>query len=326
MTTLINYKALFIAFCMLLISTYSKAQTSTGLPIEVKETFIKSFNSVNSSNFRTLFDDKLKSSNSVSSLNQRFQRVYNQIGLMQSLRLEEASNNSYTYRSMHKMGSMQIVFTLNDIGKLSEFSIDKYLHKNTPILERNVSQLILPFHGEWSVYWGGKTTVQNYHNASPSTRGASDFYVRGENGKSYRQGPNSNEDFYAFGKELIAPTSGKVVFVSEGVKDNIWPAVNRNKAYGNAVMLETPNKEYIVFAHMKENSIRVKEGQMVSQGDVLGFCGNSGLSTEPHLHFQIQNLPDLVSPTGAFVHFEKIKVNGKVKKDYLPVKGDRISN
>ena len=81
-----------------------------------------------------------------------------------------------------------------------------------------------------------------------------------------------------------------------------------------------------MFAHLKEKSIRVKKGQIVKQGDVLGQCGNSGNSTEPHLHLSLQNVENMNIATGAQLFFEKIKVNGEIKEDYLPVKGEKIKN
>lgn len=90
--------------------------------------------------------------------------------------------------------------------------------------------------------------------------------------------------------------------------------------------METEKKEFIVFAHLKQYSVLVKEGQWVEQGDTLGLCGNSGNSTEPHLHFQIQNLPSLSAAQGAWVYFKDIIVNGKTKKNALPVKGNKVSN
>lgn len=58
----------------------------------------------------------------------------------------------------------------------------------------------------------------------------------------------------------------------------------------------------------------------------MAKCGNSGNSTEPHLHLQLQNVPDFFQATGARLYFDKILVNGKIREDYMPVKEDLIKN
>ena len=176
------------------------------------------------------------------------------------------------------------------------------------------------------MFWGGTTVEQNYHVAYENQRGAFDFVVIGKNGKSYKTNGKTNEDYYAFGKEIIAPANGKIVTVIKGVKDNIWPVMNAKDVVGNCVVLETPAKEYLLFAHLKAGSVAVEEGQEVKQGDVLGLCGNSGNSSEPHLHFSIQNVPEVYVGTGARAFFNKIRVNGELKEDHSPVKNEKVQN
>ena len=95
---------------------------------------------------------------------------------------------------------------------------------------------------------------------------------------------------------------------------------------GNTLVLKTAAEEYILMAHLKEGSIVVQKGQQVGQGDLLGECGNSGNSTEPHLHLQLQNTRDIHRATGARLFFDRILVNGELKTDYLPIKEEFIKN
>jgi murein DD-endopeptidase MepM/ murein hydrolase activator NlpD len=111
-----------------------------------------------------------------------------------------------------------------------------------------------------------------------------------------------------------------------GVKDNTPGEMNPTYALGNSVIIMTDKKEFLVFAHFKQNSIAVHQGQKVKQGQMLGLCGNSGNSSEPHLHFHIQNIEDMNNATGVKCYFDKILVNGDLLNDYSPIKGDRISN
>ncbi|MEW7290631.1 peptidoglycan DD-metalloendopeptidase family protein [Aquimarina sp. 2304DJ70-9] len=306
----------------------SIAQANIANIQEVEKAFINAFNKDAVKEFRSFLDDKLKERNSLKKLNTSFNQIISQIGTIRSLTLDTVNENSYTYRSVHqKMVTLKVVFGIDDTGKVSKMAISSdYVYKDAPVLERSKSDLILPFNGVWYVFWGGKKTSDNYHNAYPSMKGAFDFWVMGSNGKSHRPGATKNEDFYAFGREIIAPVDGKILYAHDKVPDNKWPAMNANAGTGNVVLLETKNKEYIVLGHLMQNSVTVTEGQQVKQGDVLGLCGNSGKSTEPHLHFQMQNIPDFAAPKGAWVYFKNIKVNGTTKKDYIPVRGDKIRN
>ena len=112
----------------------------------------------------------------------------------------------------------------------------------------------------------------------------------------------------------------------DGVKENKPGELNPIYVPGNSVILKTMNNEYLLFAHFKHHLIKVKEGEKVKQERVLGLCGNTGNSSEPHLHFHIQNVEDMNIATGVKCYFDKIIVNGQIKNDYSPIKGDIIQN
>jgi hypothetical protein len=182
----------------------------------------------------------------------------------------------------------------------------------------------VPFKGEWSVTWGGDTKELNYHVESVAQKNAFDILIRDSSGSTHNGDGQKNEDYYAFGKELYAPCDGEVVLVVDGVKDNIPGTLNPVYVPGNTVIIKTNLDEYAFFAHFKQHSIVVKQGQKVKAGELLGLCGNSGNSSEPHLHFHLQNVEDMNIAVGAKCYFEKIKVNGELKIDYSPIKGDKI--
>jgi murein DD-endopeptidase MepM/ murein hydrolase activator NlpD len=183
----------------------------------------------------------------------------------------------------------------------------------------------LPFKGEWFTFWGGDNKRENYHVVNKSQKGAFDFIIYGKNGKSYQKSGTRNEDYYAFGKALFAVCDATVVRVITGIPDNRPSQMNPANALGNSVMLKTDNNEYIVYAHFMEGSIKVTEGQKVRSGQYLGDCGNSGNSSEPHLHLHIQDDANSLAATGATFYFDSLLVNGEVKTDYSPVKGDTIA-
>jgi murein DD-endopeptidase MepM/ murein hydrolase activator NlpD len=174
--------------------------------------------------------------------------------------------------------------------------------------------------------WGGDTKALNYHIEVPVQKHAFDFIIKDSLDKSYKTDSKTNEDYYAFGKDITAPCDGEVVLAVDGIKDNIPGQVNPMFITGNTIILKTDKEEYIVFAHFKNHSITVKEGERVKQGQLLGLCGNSGNSSEPHLHFHIQNVEDLNRATGVKCYFDRVKVNGAVKVDYSPIRNERIEN
>lgn len=64
---------------------------------------------------------------------------------------------------------------------------------------------------------------------------------------------------------------------------------------GNVIIIEHTNHEYSMVAHLKKNSCLVQQGDTVKQGDVIALCGNSGNSSEAHIHFQVMDAPDFLN-------------------------------
>ncbi len=230
----------------------------------------------------------------------------------------------------YKTNFEKAAFTLNiwvdNTSKIKGLFVKPLKENNLPKMARNASKLILPFKEEWTVIWGGDTKEQNYHVSNEAQKNAFDIIIINEKGNSYKTDGKTNEDYYAFGKELIAPCDGEIVLAVEGVKDNVPGILNPVYIPGNTVIIKTANNEFLFFAHFKQGSIAVKQGQKVKQGQLLGQCGNSGNSSEPHVHFHIQNVEDMNAATGVKCYFDKIQVNGQPQSDYSPVQKDKISN
>lgn len=174
----------------------------------------------------------------------------------------------------------------------------------------------MPIKGEWLVFWGGANELINYHYAYESQRYAYDL-VKIQNGLSYKNTQIRNENFYAFDEEIIAPADGKVVKIIDGIKDNVPGEMNAENPAGNYVIIEHEHKEYSMLAHLKKNSIQVKAGELVKEGQYIGRCGNSGNSSEPHLHFQVMDSSDFESGKSLRIRF---------KNGIDPIQGDTISN
>ena len=247
-----------------------------------------------------------------------------QFGVIKKLRFVRLQSASALYETTFDKAVLGMTITLNPKNQIAGLLFKPYTEAKEII--RNNTKMKLPFKGEWSVTWGGDTKEQNYHVESVAQKNAFDFLIYDEKGLTHKGTGEANEDYYAFGKELYAPCDGEVVLVVDGIKDNIPGVLNPIYIPGNTVIIKTANGEFVFFAHFKQHSIVVKQGQKVTTGALLGLCGNSGNSSEPHLHFHLQNTEDMTKATGAKCFFDQLKVNGVLKSDYSPVKGDKISH
>ena len=109
-------------------------------------------------------------------------------------------------------------------------------------------------------------------------------------------------DYGIWEAEVFAPVSGTVIGKEEQEKDIMPNSEEYTSSLGNYVFIEIEDaKGYIILAHFKEESIVVEVGEKVVEGQFLGLVGNSGTTSEPHIHFQCQkeNPLELSFPTCA---------------------------
>ena len=196
--------------------------------------------------------------------------------------------------------------------------------------DKHGTKLSLPFKGEWLVGWGGDTRELNIHHYVPHQRFAFDFVGVDERGETHKGDGKANEDYYAFGREVLAPADGTITDVIRGVRDNALPgSMNPYIPLGNAVFIRHREYEVSILVHLKLGSIKVKVGDKVKRGQVIALCGNSGNSTEPHLHYHLQNTPIVQDATGIKCYFQKVMVTKEDKKElktkYSPIKGEIVS-
>jgi hypothetical protein len=235
--------------------------------------------------------------------------------------------NKLIFPAFFERGVLDIKIILNDADKIAGLWFLPHTPRgNAP--EKNSTVLSLPFKGEWFVFWGGDTEDLNYHHNVSRQRYAFDFVVVDKNGKTFKGNGSKNEDYYAFGKEMLAPADGLVTDVITGVRDNIPGSMNPSLALGNAVFIQHRGNEVSIIAHLKYGSTKVKVGDKVKRGQVIGLCGNSGNSSEPHLHYHLQNTPVIQDGIGIKVFFDRLILlkDGKEesKQDFSPVKGDIV--
>jgi murein DD-endopeptidase len=150
-----------------------------------------------------------------------------------------------------------------------------------------------------------------------SQRFAIDWVKLGDDGQTYRGDKLDNKNYYAFGSDALAVADGTVTEVKDGIPLNIPGATSRavpitlETIGGNHVILNIGNGCYAFYAHLQPGSIRVKVGDKVHRGQVLGLVGNTGNSTEPHLHFHISNASSPLGSEGLPYLFPSFEVEGK---------------
>jgi hypothetical protein len=133
-------------------------------------------------------------------------------------------------------------------------------------------------------------------------RFAIDYVKMDTSGRRFVGDSLKNESYYAEGVDALAVADGIVVAVKDSIPENVPGPASRavpitlETVGGNFVILDIGQGRYAFYAHLKPGSLRVRLGDRVKKGQVIGLVGNSGNSTEPHLHF---HLMDGTSPLGS---------------------------
>ncbi len=142
-----------------------------------------------------------------------------------------------------------------------------------------------PLRGVWFVGAGGGRWL-NHHFAVPAQRGALDLMRVGATGAS-RGDPQLLDSYLAYGAKVYAPCDGRVIAAVDGLEEQVPGIVRYGPLYGNHAFIDT-GTEIVKLAHLRPGTVAVTEGQLVRTGDLLGEVGNSGNSTEPHLHIHAE--------------------------------------
>jgi murein DD-endopeptidase MepM/ murein hydrolase activator NlpD len=140
-------------------------------------------------------------------------------------------------------------------------------------------------------------------------------------------------DFCTWGREVIAPADGVVVYARNDVPDQPRPGTVDTSIQehlpdpgytgpGNHVLLNQGNNEYSSLGHMQHGSVRVKKGDRVKSRDIVGLAGNSN-SPIPHLHYQLTNNESLFRADGLPSRFENVYMDllGKPIRIATPKRG-----
>jgi murein DD-endopeptidase MepM/ murein hydrolase activator NlpD len=187
---------------------------------------------------------------------------------------------------------------------------------------------LFPLRGVSYVGWGA--SLHTAHRWVSPEAYALDIARVGAGGLTYRGEGTRFTDYYAYGTEIYAAAAGKVIESANDVPedpaflqlpnestDAYFARIRENQAklmksetglMGNYVLIDHGNREQSVYAHLQPGSVRVRPGDSVAAGALLGRLGSSGNSTEPHLHFHVCSGASALQCNGLPVNFSNIKV------------------
>jgi hypothetical protein len=178
---------------------------------------------------------------------------------------------------------------------------------------RPKTHLIFPMKGKFLVT-SGHESYELEHKYERSQQFAIDIVALGENFELASNNGATMEDYVGFARRaILAPAAGRVVFARNDIPDGTVKAdflkmKNALEAIaGNVVIIDHGNGEFSVFCHMHFGSVRVKTGDTIEQGAVIGYLGAAGSPGLPHLHYQLQNGPGIFAADGLPLIFDNIE-------------------
>ncbi|PWU19412.1 MAG: peptidase M23 [Verrucomicrobia bacterium] len=331
MRNLSQLTCIALSLALMILNTPAQTPEAYG---KVAHRLVELINAGDYSGIEGLFNKEMSEALPLDKSTQFFEGLNLKLGKIEKLDAPTGLPPAVVFPAHFERGLLDMQLSLDLSGKIAGL----YFKPHTPTKpapQKHQTQLSLPFKGQWLVFWGGDTKQQNAHHDVPNQRFAFDLLGVGPDGQTHRGNDKEeaqtakNEDYYAFGREVLAPADGKVIEVIEGVRDNTPGSMNPYSALGNCVVIQHREDEVSVLAHFKQGSTKVKAGENVKRGQVLGLCGNSGNSSEPHIHYHLQNSPIIQDGLGIKCAFQKVVVTKgetkETKMNYSPVKGEIIS-
>ena len=200
-----------------------------------------------------------------------------------------------------------------------------------PVSAAQTAVLDAPLHGSgWVAFnaLGGKDHRRSLNAVDGKERipqrFAIDWMRLGPDGRLFHGTDQSNANFYGYGAEVLAVGDGRVSDVKDGLPENNGTtelsarSLTLDSVLGNYVMLDLGAGHFAAYAHLQPGSLKVKIGEHVKSGQVLGLLGNSGNSDAPHLHFQLVDANAPMASEGIPFELEAFTEIGFVRDDPAP--------
>jgi hypothetical protein len=152
-------------------------------------------------------------------------------------------------------------------------------------------------------------------------RFAIDWVLVDRSHRAWMGDPTQLSSYLSFRQPLIAAASGRVVGTHDGVPNNPPQGVLTGSPpikdfAGNWVSIWMAPRRYLLYAHMVPGSVRVRTGQLVRRGQVIGLLGNSGNTSTPHLHFQVSDRPGFAPVDSVPYVFNRFAFLGQITDEF----------
>jgi hypothetical protein len=183
--------------------------------------------------------------------------------------------------------------------------------------------------GIWVADEGCCTNPTHHRRAVPAFNGellavnrfAIDWVLVDSSHRAWIGDPTRLSSYLSYRQPLIAAASGRVVSTHDGVHSNppqgVLPGSPPIKDFaGNYASIRIGPRRFLLYAHMVPGSLRVRKGQQVRRGQVIGLLGNSGNSSTPHLHFQVSDRPGFAPVDSLPFVFKRFALLGQITDEF----------
>jgi hypothetical protein len=198
----------------------------------------------------------------------------------------------------------------------------------TPRFYRTKTLLTLPLEGKIFVWEGhdfyahhlripfSDPKVKTLGIVADSNDFAMDFIYTDDQGRAYHDDPQRLQNWYGYGRSVFAPGAGTVLATANDIAENRFDNITATKIQypklpegkdpndiGNFVLIDHGESEFSLLIHLKPGSVRVKPGDQVTAGELVGAIGFSGDSIFPHLHYALMQGPHVTKDWGIPAYF-----------------------
>ena len=261
--------------------------------------------------------------------------IHAQTGAMDSVlgeRVQVPNTGTFVYRARCRFASapaLEVVLAFDTAGRVSGLLVRPPVDEprkefpSSHLDYRTKTPLRLPFRDEWTVFWGGRTLATNYHAFTRDQRFAMDLLVV-KDGKTHGGDGTKCTDYYCYGQPVLSPAAGTIVWEQDSLPDQVPGRLDPAHATGNSLIIDHGDGEYSLLAHLQPGSLRFHVGERVTAGAEVGRCGNSGNTTEPHLHYHLQDGPRPFVADGLPAQFLDVIVDDRPVGRAELEKGQRV--
>lgn len=152
-------------------------------------------------------------------------------------------------------------------------------------------------------------------------RFAIDWLQLNSDNRFFRGDEKDVKSYAYYGSKVIAVADGTVVETLSTLDDQVPgqlpdpKTLNLGNVDGNHVVIDLGHNKYAFYAHLQKGSVRVKQGDQVKRGQVIGLLGNTGNSSAPHLHFHLMDGPSVLGSSGLPYVIDSFAVAGELSNE-----------